>query len=82
MHVAPFEIAAGEAGAARVASNGVATLTLQSASDTARLFRRRAVKGAGSDQAQAIEWIVAELDGVRVYFDGVHVVVTREDLNP
>lgn len=31
---------------------------------------------------QRIEWAVAELDGVRVYFDGAHVIVTREDMTP
>lgn len=31
---------------------------------------------------QRIEWAVAELDGVRVYFDGTHVIVTREDMTP
>lgn len=29
---------------------------------------------------QHIEWAYAELDGVRVYFDGESVVVTRQDL--
>lgn len=29
-----------------------------------------------------IEWAVAEVDGVRVYFDGTNVVVTRQDINP
>jgi hypothetical protein len=29
-----------------------------------------------------IEWVVAELDGVRVYSDGTHVIVTRQDLTP
>jgi hypothetical protein len=29
-----------------------------------------------------VEWAVAELNGVRVYFDGVHVIVTQEDIQP
>jgi len=29
-----------------------------------------------------VEWAVAELDGVRTYFDGVNVIVTRQDLKP
>jgi hypothetical protein len=31
---------------------------------------------------KAVEWAVAELDGVRVYVDGETVVVTRKDLTP
>lgn len=29
-----------------------------------------------------VEWAVAEVDGLRVYFDGCDVVVTRADLTP
>jgi hypothetical protein len=29
-----------------------------------------------------VEWAVAELDGVRAYFDGVSVILTREDMKP
>lgn len=77
---APFEIV--DAGEARVASNGLATLQIQLA-EGGRLFRRRAVKLNKATGAQArVEWVVAELDGVRVYFDGANVVVTRRDLNP
>ena len=32
------------------------------------------------DEPRNIEWVVAELGGVRVYFDGSNVVVTRQDL--
>lgn len=31
---------------------------------------------------EAVEWAVAELDGVRVYVDGQNVVVTRQDIQP
>lgn len=31
---------------------------------------------------EAVEWAVAELDGVRVYVDGNNVVVTRQDIQP
>lgn len=31
---------------------------------------------------QQIEWAVAELGGVRAYFDGVNVILTRQDLSP
>jgi hypothetical protein len=64
----------------RVASNGRATLSLLDAGG--QVFRRRAVKGAGTPDARRVEWVVAELDGVRVYFDGTHVVVSKQDLTP
>lgn len=77
---APFEIV--EAGESRVASNGAATLQIH-APEGGRVFRRRAVKlNRGTGQQARVEWAVAELDGVRVYFDGVNVVVTRRDLMP
>lgn len=75
---APFEITRQDQ--AQIATNGVASLTLLDAGG--RVFRRRAVKGVGTEQARNVEWAVAELDGVRVYFDGVNVVVTRQDLMP
>lgn len=33
-------------------------------------------------EPQHVEWAVAEIDGVRVYVDGQHVIVTRQDLRP
>lgn len=77
---APFEIVT--AGEGQVASNGQATLQIQLA-EGGRLYRRRAVKLNKATGVQSrVEWAVAELDGVRVYFDGANVVVTRRDLNP
>jgi len=32
--------------------------------------------------SETIEWAVAELDGVRIYMTGKHVLVTRQDLRP
>ena len=75
---APFELT--REAAAQIATNGVASLTLLD--DGGRLFRRRAVKGVGTEQARRVEWAVAELGGVFVYFDGTHVVVSRQDLTP
>ena len=78
--VPPFEIA--DAGDMRVATNGTAIMQIH-AHEGGRVFRRRAVKLNRATGAQAhVEWAVAELDGVRVYFDGTNVVVTRRDLNP
>jgi hypothetical protein len=51
-----------------------------------QLYKRRAVKRAGSPAAQNLTWLVGELDGVRCYGitldSGMHVVLTREDLVP
>lgn len=33
-------------------------------------------------EPQRVEWLVAELDGVRAYTDGRNVVVTKQDLMP
>ena len=74
----PFKIA--RHGEAQIATNGSASLTLLDADG--RVFKRRAVKGVGTEQARNVEWAVAELDCVRVYFDGVNIVVTRQDLMP
>lgn len=79
---APFEIA--EVDGAMVATNGQATMQAHR-DEGGRLFRRRAQKinvASGTAAAAAVEWAVAELDGVRVYFDGTNVVVTRRDLTP
>ena len=75
---APFEIT--DEGGAKVASNGAATLSV--VDPGGRMFRRRAIKGIGGAEHQRVEWIVGELDGVRVYFDGANVVITRADLHP
>jgi hypothetical protein len=47
-----------------------------------RMFKRRAVKNFGSGAGEEVCWLVAELNGVRVYQNGSHVVVTTEDLYP
>lgn len=45
--------------------------------------RLRAIAGlVPTTEPQRVEWLVAELAGVRVYCDGENVVVTREDLTP
>lgn len=75
----PFEIADNHSGG-KAASNGEQHIVLLDSDG--RLFRRRAVKGLGSASPQVVEWIVAELNGVRVYFDGQRVTVTRADLIP
>ncbi len=47
-----------------------------------RMFKRRAVKGAGSENAEEVCWLVAEMYGVRVYQQGNSVIVTKNDMNP
>lgn len=74
----PFEVT--EAEGRRIASNG--TQTIQVTEPDGRIFRRRAVKRVGTEAPQHIEWAVAEVDGLRVYFDGSNVIVSRQDLNP
>lgn len=77
---APFEIT--DVHTERIASNGQASLQIH-LPEGGRVFRRRAVKLNKADGTSSqVEWAVAELDGVRAYFDGTHVVVTRRDLNP
>lgn len=78
MPVAPFEVT--EAGGVRFASNGAQTL--QMTESDGRVFRRRAVKRVGAGEPLHVEWVVAEVAGVRVYFDGSNVIVSRLDLNP
>lgn len=73
----PFEVTALED--RTVAGNGTATMTVLNGG---ALFRRRAVKGMGSGNARRVEWAVGELNGVRCYFDGSHVILTTQDLRP
>ena len=47
-----------------------------------RMFKRRAIKGVGTEGAQEVCWLVCEMDGVRVYQQGNNIVVTRKDMNP
>lgn len=63
-----------------VGSDGEITVTLRD--DGGRMFKRRAVKGFGSESAEEVCWLVVELDGVRVYQNGKNIIVTKEDLNP
>lgn len=62
-------------------TDGVVTVSLI-ARGQGRMFKRRAVKAAGTPAAHETCWLVAELNGVRVYQRGLYVIVTTEDLNP
>jgi len=75
MYATPFDIADNAYGG-KTCDNGAQQLVLMDSDGKA--FRRRAVISNG----QTVEWIVAELDNVRVYFDGVRTFVTRQDIYP
>lgn len=47
-----------------------------------RMFKRRAVKNVGTENATEECWLVAELKGVRVYQKGTSIIVTDQDLYP
>lgn len=64
----------------RHGTDGEVTMTLLD--PEGRMFKRRAIKGAGSGGAYEVCWLVAELNGVRVYQQGMNIVVTSKDLSP
>jgi hypothetical protein len=77
----------GADGAEQHAGNGRAALTVRpDGAASSRLRKRNAIKNAGTPHARRVQWVFAELDGVRCYVndDGamVHVVMTRRDLYP
>jgi hypothetical protein len=86
VHALPheFEIE-GCDGEVQHASNGRIGVTVYP-DGRSRLRKRNAIKRAGTPQAYKVQWLYAELDGVRVYVkdDGprVSVVVTKQDLYP
>lgn len=47
-----------------------------------RIFMRRAVKILPNGSQDRVAWLVGELAGVRVYFDGAALVMTTQDINP
>lgn len=59
-------------------TDGDVTVTLQGG----RMFKRRAIKAAGTERAYEVSFLVAELNGVRVYQSGRDVIVTTQDLYP
>lgn len=50
--------------------------------ETGRMFKRCAIKAAGTSSATEINWLVVDLNGVRVYQKGLDIIVTTQDLNP
>lgn len=47
-----------------------------------KMFKRRAIVGAGTENATEVCWLVTELNGVRVYQGGNNIIVTTQDLYP
>jgi len=47
-----------------------------------RMFKRRAIKGVGTEDSHEVCWLVCELDGVRVYQQGNSVIVMKQDILP
>ena len=60
-------------------TDGDVTVTMQG---EGRMFKRRAIKAAGTESAYEVSFLVAELNGVRVYQSGRDVIVTTQDLYP
>lgn len=50
--------------------------------DQGKIFMRRAVKQALTPDAKHVNWMVGELNGVRVYCDGTSIIMTTLDLWP
>lgn len=59
----------------QVGSDGEITVSLLG---EGRMFKRRAIKPGGVE----VCWLVAEIDGVRVYQQGRHVIVSKQDFYP
>lgn len=65
---------------AKVGTDGAITVTLLDSDG--KMFKRRAIRKVGSGQQEAVCWLVAELNGVRVYQQGNSVIVTTQDMYP
>lgn len=63
----------------QIGSDGQITVSLLG---EGQMFKRRAIKGVGSGAEEEVCWLVAEMDGVRVYQNGNNVIVSKKDLNP
>jgi hypothetical protein len=50
--------------------------------DGARIFHRRGMKLYPDGTRGTVSWLVGELDGVRAYFDGASIVLSKQDLYP
>jgi len=64
----------------RHGSDGSITVSLLASEG--KMFKRRAIKRAGTPEAEEVCWLVAELNGVKVYQNGNSVVVTDQEMYP
>lgn len=64
------------------ASMPVASAVVIPDGENPRIFHRRAIKLFPDGHQEQIAWLVLELDGVRTYFDGTSLVMTRQDIHP
>lgn len=69
-----------DASGTRLGTDGSVRVLLMD--ETGRMFKRRAIKAAGTPGATEVNWLVVELNGVRVYQNGLDIIVTTQDLNP
>jgi hypothetical protein len=76
----------GNDGEQQIASNGSLVSMSVFPDGESRMRKRNAIKDAIGPNAHRIQWLYAELDGVRTYVreEGgrVHIVMTKQDLYP
>jgi hypothetical protein len=75
-----YQISTDEAGAALAQCPGLPSLAVMP-DGPSRIFMRRGIKLLPNGEQQRINWVVGELRGVRVYFDGASLVMTTQDIN-
>lgn len=75
------EIVKDESGAVHAVTGDIAITVLPDGPSTA--FKRRAIKiPTSGDPSWEVEWLVCELNGVRLYINGRQAIMTTQDLNP
>lgn len=75
-----YDIETREDGTMQATRQGSATVKLLD--EGGRMFRRRAVKFFGTAEPREVCWLVAELNGVRVYVADDVIMITTQDLRP
>lgn len=76
-----IEIVREEHGPTHAANNEIAVTVLPDGAHN--VFKRRAIKMFTSGApTQHVEWLVCEINGVRLYIHGRQIIMTTQDLNP
>ena len=76
----PYEyILDSEEDGTRTAVNPIYSLSILPDEET-KLFKRRFIRGVGSDNPEYITALVGELDGVRIYVIDNNIIMTKQDL--